>query len=62
MEFKIGDRVRILAGPHIGETGIIIMTFLNGVMLERDTSQARRFCPVKFNHLRKLPEERKPAN
>ena len=53
-EYKIGDKVEIIEGKYAGQTAIIRSLLGNGVMIERDVREERRFCSVMFNHLKLL--------
>lgn len=56
---KKGAEVTITAGPYKGEVAVISFLAKNGAMVKRDSTEERRFCMVKFEHLKLVPEKAK---
>lgn len=54
MNIGKGDKVKIIDGKYSGQTATIQFLMGNGAMVERDSKEERRFCPVKFEHLEPL--------
>ena len=54
MNIKKGDRVKIIS---TGQTGTVKILLGNGVIVERDSNEERRFTTVKFENLEKLNKD-----
>jgi transcription antitermination factor NusG len=50
-KYKKGDKVRITSGQYTGQTAVVKILGVDGVVAERNTKEAKRFCPLRFEHL-----------
>jgi hypothetical protein len=53
---KEGDRVVIRGGVYQGQKATVRLVMFNGCIVERDSTDEERFCPVKFENLDFLEE------